>query len=307
MFCPNCGAKSENSKFCPECGYKMPRCDGSSCGTGTLTLRKYNSPRMNSIRGDVYIDGEFLGVVDQTGLLTLTLPAGDHELLVHVDGCADAIQHVSVNALENRLCIFSVDEAGFVSIVQQGELSKPKASSGYASQTDYKDLPRSGAAAFAVAEEELQFNFRNEAPITRSYTEPEDESVWTTVPQGATAPEKTKFCKFCGSLIHEESVVCPNCGRQVEQLRVDEPRVIIQNSNNQNVVNQHTYEIHSGREKNKWVAFFLCLFLGVIGAHKFYEGKPGMGILYLFTAGFCYIGVLIDLVAILMKPNPYYV
>ena len=25
--------------------------------------------------------------------------------------------------------------------------------------------------------------------------------------------------------------------------------------------------------KSKWVSFFLCLFLGVLGIHKFYEGK----------------------------------
>lgn len=25
--------------------------------------------------------------------------------------------------------------------------------------------------------------------------------------------------------------------------------------------------------KNKWVAFFLCLFLGYLGVHKFYEGR----------------------------------
>ncbi len=62
-----------------------------------------------------------------------------------------------------------------------------------------------------------------------------------------------------------------------------------------------------GQPKNKWVAFLLCLFLGVLGAHKFYEGKAGMGILYLFTAGLCGIGALVDLISILLKPNPYYV
>ncbi|ALS79495.1 hypothetical protein AUO94_13070 [Planococcus kocurii] len=33
--------------------------------------------------------------------------------------------------------------------------------------------------------------------------------------------------------------------------------------------------------KNKLAAALLAIFLGDFGAHKFYLGKPGMGILYL--------------------------
>ncbi len=51
-------------------------------------------------------------------------------------------------------------------------------------------------------------------------------------------------------------------------------------------------------EKSKWTTFLLCLFLGGLGIHKFYEGKKGMGILYLFTFGLCGIGVIVDLIKI---------
>ena len=47
---------------------------------------------------------------------------------------------------------------------------------------------------------------------------------------------------------------------------------------------------------NKWVAFFLCLFFGLWGIHKFYEGKIVLGIVYLFTFGIFGIGALIDLI-----------
>ena len=58
--------------------------------------------------------------------------------------------------------------------------------------------------------------------------------------------------------------------------------------------------------KSNWVAFFLCLFFGVLGAHKFYEGKILFGVIYILTAGFCGIGVVVDLIILLLKPNPYY-
>ena len=58
--------------------------------------------------------------------------------------------------------------------------------------------------------------------------------------------------------------------------------------------------------KSKWVSFFLCLFLGPLGIHKFYEGRVLLGILYLLTAGLCGVGVVIDLIILLFKPNPYY-
>lgn len=58
--------------------------------------------------------------------------------------------------------------------------------------------------------------------------------------------------------------------------------------------------------KSKWLSFFLCLFLGVVGAHKFYEGRILLGIVYALTAGLAGIGVIVDLVILFFKPNPYY-
>ncbi len=119
---------------------------------------------------------------------------------------------------------------------------------------------------------------------------------------------KTKFCKYCGSKIPEDAIVCTACGRQVEEIKQNtaaQPNIII--SNNNVNTNTNTVVAGMGRPKNKWVAFCLCFFLGYLGAHKFYEGKAGLGILYILTCGLCGIGVLIDLITILCKPNPYYV
>ncbi|MBF0485303.1 MAG: TM2 domain-containing protein [Candidatus Omnitrophica bacterium] len=59
--------------------------------------------------------------------------------------------------------------------------------------------------------------------------------------------------------------------------------------------------------KSKFVCLLLCVFLGWLGAHRFYTGKFGTAILMIFvTAGFSYLSVFgipiwpfIDLVFIL--------
>lgn len=118
--------------------------------------------------------------------------------------------------------------------------------------------------------------------------------------------ENTKFCEHCGNQVHIEAVVCPKCGYQIEKLKVEEtktnPQVII---NNTNTTTSPT--AYMKKECDKWIALLLCLFLGVFGGHKFYEGKTGLGILYMFTGGLFLIGVSIDFIVILCKPNPYYV
>ena len=52
--------------------------------------------------------------------------------------------------------------------------------------------------------------------------------------------------------------------------------------------------------KSRWIAFILCLFLGQIGVHRFYAGKVGTGLIWLFTGGFFGIGWILDLLRILL-------
>lgn len=48
--------------------------------------------------------------------------------------------------------------------------------------------------------------------------------------------------------------------------------------------------------KKKSIAILLCLFLGWLGAHRFYLGKKISGIVYLCTGGIFAYGILFDLV-----------
>ncbi len=57
--------------------------------------------------------------------------------------------------------------------------------------------------------------------------------------------------------------------------------------------------------KDKTTALLLWLFLGIFGAHKFYLGKPLIGILYFFTLGFFFIGWFIDIFSLSSSVDLY--
>lgn len=60
----------------------------------------------------------------------------------------------------------------------------------------------------------------------------------------------------------------------------------------------------SGKTVSKAIYCLLCFFLGFLGVHKFYSGKIGMGILYIFTLGLFGIGTIVDfLVGIFKKAD----
>lgn len=130
-----------------------------------------------------------------------------------------------------------------------------------------------------------------------------------TTANNTVTHENTKFCKHCGVKIPAAAVFCTHCGCQVEEVKHQEqPNIVINNTNTNTNTNTNVNPAMVGiRAKNKWVAFLLCLFLGYFGAHKFYEGRIGMGILYLFTMGLFGFGWFIDCIVLLFKPNPYYV
>ena len=50
--------------------------------------------------------------------------------------------------------------------------------------------------------------------------------------------------------------------------------------------------------KSTGVAYLLWFFLGFLGAHRFYLGRMGTGLIYLFTFGLCGFGLIYDLFVI---------
>lgn len=111
------------------------------------------------------------------------------------------------------------------------------------------------------------------------------------------------FCRSCGQGITTSDRFCPRCG--AVQFGEQPQQVIINNYNTNNVNSGNT--IVGGLPRNKWLAVALCLFLGWLGVHRFYEHKTATGILWLCTGGLLGIGWLIDFFILLFKPTTYYV
>ena len=124
---------------------------------------------------------------------------------------------------------------------------------------------------------------------------------------GAPVDNNVSFCPFCGAKQFTGSSLSGKVNQQPQQLQ---PTQLVQPTQTIQreiiYVPQNISRENDPEAKNKWIAFLLCLILGFMGAHKFYEGKIGKGILYLLTFGLFGIGWFIDTITILFKPTYYY-
>jgi len=89
----------------------------------------------------------------------------------------------------------------------------------------------------------------------------------------------TRNCPGCGSVIDASSMVCPKCG-------------VIQPTNLPATM--------SISEKRILPTFLLCFFFGFFGAHRFYAGKIGTGVLQAVTLGGLGIWWLVDFIMIIV-------
>lgn len=146
-------------------------------------------------------------------------------------------------------------------------------------------------------------------PVPRPAVTP--NAVPAPVPRGVV-----RFCEHCGGVLDAGATVCPCCGGSAAGAPAVTPSAqpivinnnVFVNSPNNNINNLNNYVTQDpSKQRNKWVAFVLCLFMGYFGAHKFYDGKLGIGLVYFFTFGLFGLGWFIDIFRILAKPNPYYV
>lgn len=103
-----------------------------------------------------------------------------------------------------------------------------------------------------------------------------------------------KYFKSVDDLINEDNGIEQQPDTKTEIPNIYQQRNQIASSNLQ----PNVY-IPMKSQKSKTAAGLLCFFLGEFGIHRFYVGKVGTGILWLFTAGLFGIGWLIDLIVII--------
>ncbi|CEG58427.1 DUF4864 domain-containing protein [Legionella fallonii] len=98
---------------------------------------------------------------------------------------------------------------------------------------------------------------------------------------------ETIFCTHCGNKLEPEARFCPSCGTKTKAETI------------------HSKTIHGSpkpvpisRKKSGTTALLLCIFMGMLGAHRFYVGKYWTGLLMLCTGGLMGVWVVIDLTSI---------
>jgi hypothetical protein len=98
----------------------------------------------------------------------------------------------------------------------------------------------------------------------------------------ADAAAQIVYCARCGGVMSATDRFCHACGWEVGS--AEAPRI--------------PTPVINPSDRNRLTALLLCVLLGPFGAHRFYVGKIGTGLIWLFTLGFLGIGVVYDIIFI---------
>lgn len=76
---------------------------------------------------------------------------------------------------------------------------------------------------------------------------------------------KTKFCKFCGSKIPEDAVICNKCGRQVEEIKSSKTDNIVINNSASSSSSASASNINQGPIRKKHSILFDIFMICITG------------------------------------------
>lgn len=147
-----------------------------------------------------------------------------------------------------------------------------------------------------------------------------------TVGMGSTQ-QQTKDCPYCGEAVRLDAKKCKHCGetldvslRAVEDMRRQSSQghgpMVFMNAGGAAASSSSAAAAAAGSSsptgtgivKSKGTAYLLliggsCFFL--CGLHRFYLGKTGTGLLWLFTLGLLGVGQFIDLFTLGQQVDTY--
>ena len=92
------------------------------------------------------------------------------------------------------------------------------------------------------------------------------------------------YCANCGKELSDQAASCPSCGHPARP-----PRMSPGFQSDKSV-----------SPKSRLATLLLAILLGYLGAHRFYVGKVGTGILMIFTGGGLGIWWAIDFIMIVV-------
>lgn len=96
--------------------------------------------------------------------------------------------------------------------------------------------------------------------------------------------------------------------RMFPDMEYDEMANIINLTQGMTEQQQQTFlTIYQGKRRDKTLMLVLALlgFIGFAGIHRLITGDIGLGILYFFTAGLCFVGTIVDLINIKRLTSDY--
>lgn len=88
------------------------------------------------------------------------------------------------------------------------------------------------------------------------------------------------FCPECGTVISAEAISCPKCGKPLKKAVS-----MASTSDKTAEILDRAMLGRPATSKDKTTAALFALFLGGVGAHKFYLGEAGKGVIFLL---FCW-------------------
>jgi TM2 domain/Double zinc ribbon len=114
------------------------------------------------------------------------------------------------------------------------------------------------------------------------------------------------FCRHCANEVSDKAIMCVACGTpplagdnfcyNCKAATVSSTSICMKCG----VGMKNTTSISNEIDGKDWTtALILCLFLGLLGVHRFYTKNTGIGVIQLLTFGGFGIWVLLDFISIL--------